>query len=137
MAKIDVFFRFYSFLWLSASLKYVNFSHKLEIPQIKWKKYVNFWHKSGKLAKQIKDDYYINLKNTQIRRILIIFPTIWTGKAWIISLVQNEGKIDNGKTIITVLCDDFTTPCENWICKLSLSRKNFLWVKLCVFRFTA
>ncbi len=36
--------------------------------------------KSGKLAIQIKDDYYINWKNAQIGKILIIFPKIRTGK---------------------------------------------------------
>ncbi len=63
-------------------------------------KIADFGHKSGKLAIQMKDDYYINWKNTQIRRILIIFPKIWTRKAWIISLMQNEGKIDNRKIMI-------------------------------------
>ncbi len=64
---------------------------------------------------QIKDDR-INWKNNQIRRILIIFPKIWTGKVWIISLMQNEGKIiDNRKTKITFLSDDFSTPRESRI----------------------
>ncbi len=127
MAKIGEFFQFYSFFcFYGASIKYVDFCHQLKIPQIKSKKYADFWYKSfwyksGKLAIQIKDDYYINWKNTQIRRILIIFPKIWTGKVWIISRMQNEGKIDNRKTMITFLSDDFNAPRESQICE------NRLW----------
>ncbi len=63
------------------SKKYVDFSHKFGIPQIKSKKkYAGFRCKSGKLTLQIKDDYYINWRNAQIETILIIFPEIWTGK---------------------------------------------------------
>ncbi len=39
---------------------------------------------------------------------------MWTGKAVDkISLIQNEDKIDNKKTTITFLSDDFSAPCEN------------------------
>ncbi len=55
-------------------------SHKLGIPWIKSEKHANFGCKLGKLEIQIKDYYYINWKNTQIGKILIIFPKIWTRK---------------------------------------------------------
>ncbi len=46
------------------------------------KNFTDFSHKSGKLAIQIKDDYYINWKkNAQIGKIFVIFPKICVGKA--------------------------------------------------------
>ncbi len=77
LAKISKLFRFYLVFCFYALKKYVDFSHKLEIPRIK----SHFRHKSGKLVIQIKDYYYINWKTAQIGKILIIFPKIWTGKA--------------------------------------------------------
>ncbi len=56
----------------------------------------------------MKYNYYINWKNIQIRRIFIIFPKIWTEKAWIIFLMRNESEIDNRKIMITFLSDDFS-----------------------------
>ncbi len=44
--------------------KIFDSSHKLGIRRIKLKKYADFRTKSGKLAIQIKDDYYINWKKT-------------------------------------------------------------------------
>ncbi len=36
------------------------------------------------------------------------------------SLMQNEGKIGNGKTVITFLSNDFRAPCESRICEYRL-----------------
>ncbi len=44
------------------------------IRRIKSKKYANFISESGKLAIQIKDDYYINWKNARIEKIFNNFP---------------------------------------------------------------
>ncbi len=41
----------------------------LEIRQIKSEKYSDFNRKSGKLAVQIKDDYYINWKKLKSEKI--------------------------------------------------------------------
>ncbi len=78
LAKISVFFRFYLFFKFYSSAKYID---KSEIRSIKSKKYTDFSRKSGKLAVRIKDDYYINWKNAQSGKVLIIFPEIWTEKA--------------------------------------------------------
>ncbi len=56
MDKIVVFFQFYSFLVFG------NLMNKI-------KKYADFSRKSGKLAIQIKDDYYMNWKNVQIGKM--------------------------------------------------------------------
>ncbi len=55
--------------------------------------YVDFSRKLAKLAIQIKDNYYINWKNTRIRKIL--------------------GKTDNRKTMIILSFDDFSAPRES------------------------
>ncbi len=83
------------------------------------KKYPNFRCKSGKLAIQIKDDYYINSKNAQIKKIVIIFPKIWTRKEVDGLPMQNEGKTDK-KIVITFLSDDFSAPSESRICEYRL-----------------
>ncbi len=78
------------------------------------KKYADFSRKSGKVAIQIKDDYYVNLKNARNRKILIIFlKSGQNKKRWMVSLMQNEGKTDNRKTLITVSFDDFSASSEN------------------------
>ncbi len=43
----------------------------------------------------------------------LIFPKIWTEKAWMVSLMQNEGKTDNRKTMITFSFDNFSAPSES------------------------
>ncbi len=69
LAKINVFFRFYSFFGFIHK-KDMCFQHKLGIRQIKLKKIHHFYRKSsGKLKIQIKNDYYINWKNTKIQKI--------------------------------------------------------------------
>ncbi len=37
-----------------------------------------------------------------------------------LSLMQNEGKADNRKTMITFLSDDFSAPSESRICEYRL-----------------
>ncbi len=66
-------------------------------------KNANFRRKSEILAIQIKDNYYINWKNVQIGKIVLIFPKIWTGKA-VDNLRNTEcrGKTDNSTTMITI-----------------------------------
>ncbi len=40
---------------------------------------------------------------------------------WMVSLIQNEGKTDNRKTVITFLSDDFSAPSESRICEREIN----------------
>ncbi len=106
MAKICIFFHCFGFI---CQKKYIDFDHKLGIWWIKSKKYANFICELGKLAIQIKDDRYINWKTAQIEKIFNNFPKIWTEKVGMVSLMQNEGKTCNKKTMITFSSNDFST----------------------------
>ncbi len=68
MFPASIFFDLINFLVLFVK-KWVNFGHNSGIWQIKSRKYATFSRKSGKLAIQIKDDYYINWKNAQIGKM--------------------------------------------------------------------
>ncbi len=71
------FFLFYSFFFGFICQKNTLISAiKFGIQRIKFKKYTDFSCKLGKLAIQIKDDFYINWKNVQIGECLIISPKI-------------------------------------------------------------
>ncbi len=60
------------------------------------------------------------LKKTYInRKMLKMEKLYWKGR-WIISLIQNEGKTDNRKTMITFLSDDFKVPSKSRICEYQL-----------------
>ncbi len=72
--KSALFFLFFSYSCSYSLTKYSNYGHKLGIRRIESKKCTDFSRKSGKLAIQIKDDYYINRKNAGIEKIFINFP---------------------------------------------------------------
>ncbi len=63
---------------------------------------------------QISD---VNCENPHITRILIILLKSGLDRQWIISLMQNEGIIDNRKTMITFLFNDFRALRESQICE--------------------
>ncbi len=76
MAKICVFFRFYLFFWL--------YQKNTAILAISWEfGGSDLSYKLGKLVIQIKDDYYINWKNTKIGKMnvfhvfALVYPTIF------------------------------------------------------------
>ncbi len=85
----------------------------------KIKKYANFIGELAKLAIQIKDDYYIMGK--QLRKIILYFSrkSGWE-RRWMVSLMQNEGKTDNKKTMISFSSDDFSAPSDSRICEFRL-----------------
>ncbi len=41
-----------------------------------------------------------------------------------VSLMQNEGKTDFKKTMITILSNDFSDPSESQICEISIVRST-------------
>ncbi len=49
----------------------------------------------------------------ELYKFLIISPTIWTEKAVMVYLMQNDGKTGNRKTMIAVSLDNFCTPSES------------------------
>ncbi len=58
----------------------VFFVKKIHRFQIHREKYADFSCKSGKLAIRFKNNYYINWKNLESEKFLIIFSKIWTEK---------------------------------------------------------
>ncbi len=61
-------------LWLFDRPLYIDFGHKSGIWQIESKQHIGFNRKLGELAIQIKDEYYINWKNTRIGKLFNNFP---------------------------------------------------------------